>query len=77
MNRFLDLRAGSRIEFEEVEHYFREHVLTRRVGDAPDGNALKLAGGLSLSIQKFALDYSAQYWHLLGIVHGVSFRWRV
>lgn len=76
ISRYFTLRAGSRFNLPETNAFFEEFVLDRR-NVFPDRSAVKAAGGFSLNQKMFSIDYAAQYWHWLGVVHWVTVKWRV
>ncbi len=73
VSRGFTLRAGTRWNYNEIESYFREFVLNRKI-DNPGANALKLSVGASIDQKTWGLDYAAQYWHNLGILHWLTLR---
>jgi hypothetical protein len=73
----LAVRAGSRVNSNELKTYFNKYVLSRKTEDITGINALKLAAGLTLGTGPFGLDYAVQYWQILGMVHWVTLKWRV
>jgi hypothetical protein len=73
----LTLRAGTRFNLPEAQTAFRNFILSQDTDENTARNALKLAGGFSFFMDFLTLDYAAQYWHLLGIVHYVTFKWKV
>jgi hypothetical protein len=73
----LTLRLGTRFNLPTVETAFRKYVLSTKAEENTARNALKLAAGFSFTTGTVILDYAAQYWHLLGIMHYVTMKWRV
>ncbi|MFC1585067.1 hypothetical protein ACFL5V_05935 [Fibrobacterota bacterium] len=71
------IRGGTRLNSSDLKNYFRDYVLSRSVEENTGTNALKLAAGFSLIKNIFSLDYAAQYWHWLGVVHWVTLKWEV
>jgi hypothetical protein len=76
ISQYFTLRAGSRFNLPETKALFEEFVLDRR-NVFPDRSAAKAAGGFSLIQNTFTIDYAAQYWHWLGVVHWFTVKWRV
>jgi hypothetical protein len=72
----LQVRAGTRFDFEELGHYL-DLALDRDSGPLEGGNALKLAGGFTFQADGIAVDYVAQYWLNLSWVHAVTVRYAV
>lgn len=72
----LTLRAGSRIHWTELRHYFLK-ITDERPGELQGGNALKAAGGFTFMAQDIGVDYAVQYWYGLSWVHALTLKYSV
>lgn len=72
----LQVRAGTRFDFDELGHYL-DLALGEEPGDLMGGNALKIAGGFTFQADGVAVDYAAQYWLYLSWVHAVTLRYAI
>jgi len=70
-------RLGSRINIPELKTYFRQIALNRNIEETAGKNVMKLAAGFTVKTKRIGIDYAAQYWHLLGVVHWVTLKWRM
>jgi hypothetical protein len=68
------LRAGTRWSADDLRNLsaWVDPNVTR---DEHGGEAVKLAAGTTLRIRTFAVDYAAQWWKELGVVHALSVAW--
>lgn len=70
----LTLRAGSRIDWNEVQYLFAK-AKAEDTEELNGGSALKLAAGFTFQVEGIAIDYAAQYWLNLSWVHAFTLRY--
>lgn len=70
------LRLGSRIDANELKHYYRKFTDTE-TGSWQGGNAVKAAGGFTFASDGYAVDYAVQYWQGLSWVHALTLKYAV
>lgn len=73
LNPFFLLRAGTRLDYHEAK-YLALVALAQEDRDFHGGNAMKLTGGFGVLWEGLSLDYAAQWWRDLSLVHAVTVR---
>lgn len=68
------LRAGTRWSAEDVRN-LRGWIDPNTQQEERGGEAVKLAAGTTVRVGPVAVDYGAQWWRELGIVHALSVAW--
>lgn len=70
------LRAGTRWSAEDVRNV--AGLIDPNAGlEERGGEAVKLAAGTTVQVAGVAVDYAAQWWRELGLVHALSVAWSV
>ncbi len=70
------LRAGTRWSTEDVRK-LRGWIDPNSSAEEQGGEAVKIAAGTTLRVGAVAVDYGAQWWRELGIVHALSVAWSI
>gem|GEM_PF-1883654 len=68
------VRGGTRWSSEDVRNALGEIDPNAGI-EEQGGEAVKIAGGTTVRIGPIAVDYAAQWWRELGIVHALTLSW--
>lgn len=68
------VRAGTRWSSEDVRNLMGQIDPNAGI-DERGGEAVKLAGGTTVNVGPVSVDYAAQWWRELGVVHALTVAW--
>jgi hypothetical protein len=69
-----DLRAGTRWDSDDLRTVYG-WVVPGAEAEPRGGEAVKLAAGTTVRVGPVEVDYAAQWWRELGVVHSLSVAW--